>query len=46
MRAEKKKFNFSSNDIEDYNRPFSMAELDSPISKLHDSFPGPENIHY
>ena len=46
MKAEKTKLNFSSNNREDYNQPFSKAELDSAISKSHDSSPGPDDIHY
>ncbi len=46
MKAEKTKLNFSSNNIEDYNEPFSKAEMDSAISKSHGSSPGPDDIYY
>ncbi len=42
-KTEKTKLNFSSNNKEDYNQPFSKAELESAISKSQDSSPGPDD---
>ncbi len=41
MKIEKE-LNISLNNQEDYNRPFSMGELDTAISKSSDSSPGTE----
>ena len=44
--AEKTKLNFKSNNLEDYNRPFSLSELTDCIMKSHDTAVGPDEIHY
>ena len=46
MKAENLKLHFSLNNKEDYNQLFSVAQLDSAISKSHDPSPGPDDIHY
>ena len=44
--AEKTKLNFKSNNLEDYNRPFSLSELTDYIMKSHNAAVGPDEIHY
>ena len=44
--AEKTKLNFKSNNLEDYNRPFSLSELTDCIMKSHSTAVGPDEIHY
>ena len=44
--AEKTKLNFKSNNLEDYNRPFSLSELTDCIMKSHNTAVGPDEIHY
>ena len=44
--AEKTKLNFKSNNLEDYNRPFSLSELRDCIMKSHNTAVGPDEIHY
>ena len=44
--AEKTKLNFKSNNLEDYNQPFSLSELTDCIMKSHDTAVGPDEIHY
>ena len=39
-KAEKTKLNFKSNNLEDYNQPFSLSELTD-----HDTAVGPDEIH-
>ena len=43
--AEKTELNFKSNNIEDYNRPFSLSELTDCIMKSHNTTVGPDEIH-
>ena len=43
---EKRNLKFSSDISETYNQPFSLLELKDALSKAHDSFPGPDDIHY
>ena len=38
--------NFTSKNEEDYNRPFSMEELNHALYEAKDSSPGPDDIHY
>ena len=45
-KAEKTKLNFKSNNLEDYNQPFSLSELTDSIMKSHDTAVGPDEIHY
>ena len=45
-KAEKIKLNFKSNNLEDYNQPFSLSELTDSIMKSHDTAVGPDEIHY
>ena len=40
------KIKFKSNNLETYNNPFSLDELQDAISKSHDSVVGPDDIHY
>ena len=44
--AEKTKLNFKSNNLEDYNQPFSLSELADCIMKSHNTAVGPDEIHY
>ena len=44
--AEKTKLNFKSNNLEDYNQPFSLSELTDCIMKSHNTAVGPDEIHY
>ena len=44
--AEKSKLNFKSNNLEDYNQPFSLSELTDCIMKSHNTAVGPDEIHY
>ena len=44
--ADKTKLNFKSNNLEDYNRPFSLSELTDCIMKSHNTAVGPDEIHY
>ena len=44
--AEKTKLNFKSNNLEDYNQPFSLSELTDCIKKSHNTAVGPDEIHY
>ena len=43
--AEKIQLNFKSNNIEDYNRPFSLTELTDCILKSHDTVVGSNGLH-
>ena len=42
---EKRTINFTSNNLESYNAPFSMTKLQTALHKSHDSAAGPDNIH-
>ena len=44
--AEKTKLNFKSNNVEDYNQPFSLSELTDSIMKSHNTAVDPDEIHY
>jgi len=44
--AEKYSISFSSNNTETYNNPFFMDELTNAIMKTHNTFVGPDSIHY
>ena len=44
--AEKSKLNFKSNNLEDYNQPFSLTQLTDCIMKSHNTAVGPDEIHY
>ena len=44
--AEKTKLNFKSNNLENYNQPFSLSELTDCILKSHNTSVGPDEIHY
>ena len=43
---EKRNVTFASNNLEEYNLPFSLSELQKAIHKAHDSAAGPDSIHY
>jgi hypothetical protein len=45
-RQERKPLNFISQNLENYNKPFSMEELQIALFKSHDTAPGPDQIHY
>jgi len=45
-QAENQHLKFESNNLETYNNPFSLDELQDAISKSHDSAVGPDDIHY
>jgi len=45
-QAENQHLKFKSNNLETYNKPFSLDELWDAISKSHSSAVGPDDIHY
>ena len=45
-KAEKQNINFSSENVEVYNRPFSLEELQDALRRAHDTSAGPDEIHY
>ena len=45
-KAEKQNLNFSSDNVEVYYRPFSIAELQDALHRDHDTSAGPDEIHY
>ena len=45
-QTERKRYNFTSLNDEDYNLPFTMDELDESLSRANDSAEGPDDIHY
>ena len=44
--AEKSKLNFKSNNLEDYNQPFSLTKLTDCVMKSHNTAVGLDEIHY
>ena len=46
MSKEKQHLNFSSNNTEEYNEPFTFDELHTALNKSHDTAVGPDQIHY
>ena len=45
-REENKGLDFNSDNSEEYNRPFSLRELNEALSKAGDTAVGPDDIHY
>ena len=45
-KAEKQNINFSFENVEVYNRPFSLEELQDALHRAHDTSAGPDEIHY
>ena len=45
-KAEKQNINFSSENAEVYNRPFSLEELQDALCRAYDTSAGPDEIHY
>ena len=45
-KAEKQNINFSSENAEVYNRPFSLEELQDALRRAHGISAGPDEIHY
>ena len=45
QQKEKRNLKFSSDNSESYNQSFSLSEFKDALSKAHDSFPGPDDIH-
>ena len=45
-REERKSLNFTSGNLENYNKLFSIDELKRSLSKSHDTAIGPDEIHY
>ena len=45
-KAEKQTINFSSDNAEVYNKPFSMEELRDALRRAHDISTVPDEIHY
>jgi ribonuclease HI len=45
-RKEKQNLNFESDNLEEYNSSFTLAELKDALLKSNSSAPGPDNIHY
>ena len=46
IKEQKNKIKFTSDNIESYNQPFSLIELQNSISKSKNSALGPDGIHY
>ena len=44
--TEKEKLDFSSNNTEKYNMPFTLSELKKALNKSRDTATGPDQIHY
>ena len=42
---QKRETNFTSKNSEDYNKPFTIAELNDSITKSHNTAVGPDEIH-
>ena len=45
-RAEKNNINFSSENVEVYNMPFFLEELQDALRRARDTSAGPDEIHY
>ena len=45
-KAEKNNISFSSENVEVYNMPFSLDELQDALRRAHDTSEGPNEIHY
>ena len=45
-KAEKQNINFSSENVDVYNMPFSLEELQDALRRAHDTLAGPYEIHY
>ena len=45
-KAENQNLNISSENVEVYNRPFRMEELQDTLRTAHDTSAGPDEIHY
>ncbi len=45
-KQEKHNINFTSDNAEDYNEPFSLNELITSLNKAKDTAVGPDDIHY
>ena len=43
---QKRPNSIKSNNLEDYNHPFSLSELTDCIMKSHNTAVGPDEIHY
>ena len=46
LQQEQVPLNFESDNIEDYNLPFTLKELQDSLNKAHDTSVGPDDIHY
>ena len=46
MLKEKRHLEFSSKNEEEYNLPFSMAELKQSLQRANDSATGLDQVHY
>ena len=45
-QKEKVKLPFSSNNLEDYNKPFDIGELKTSLNKANDTASGPDGVYY
>ena len=45
-KAEKQNINFSSDNVEVYNMPFSLEELQDALRRARNTSEGPDEIHY
>jgi potassium voltage-gated channel Eag-related subfamily H protein 8 len=45
-QQERLTIKFTSDNLESYNVPFSLTELQIALHKAHDSAAGPDNVHY
>jgi potassium voltage-gated channel Eag-related subfamily H protein 8 len=43
---EQRTINFTSNNNESYNQPFTLLELQTALKRAHDSAAGPDDVHY
>ena len=43
---EKQKLNFQSDNTENYNKSFTLSELQEAIQKSHNTTVGPDDVHY
>ena len=43
---EKQKFNFQSDNTENFNKSFTLSELQEVIQKSHNTTVGPDDVHY
>ena len=45
-QEERKNLNFQSNEEQDYNKKFSLEELEAALQRTKNTVPGPDDVHY